>query len=65
MSDVAINSCWDVDNIGINLVGLEEFGDLDTISQSVCSTDDNETSDTVLLALSGKWLKMTLIKLIF
>jgi hypothetical protein len=64
VSDVSINGCWDVDNISVNLVRLEKFGDLNAVSQTMRGTDDHESSDAILLALGSEWLKMTLIELI-
>lgn len=64
VSNISINGSWNVDHICVDLVCLEELGNLDAVSQSVRGSNNHKTSQAILLALLGKWLKMTLIKLI-
>lgn len=64
MSDVSVNGGWDVDNVGVDLIGLEKLGDLDRVSQTVSGADNDEASNTVLLARVGQWLKVSLVKLV-
>ena len=51
VSDVVVNGSWNVDHICVDLVCLEVLRNLDAVSQSVSGSNNNETSQAILLAL--------------
>jgi len=64
VSNVSVNSRWDVDDVSVDLVGLEILGNLDAVGKTVSGANNDEAGDTVLLALSSKCRKVRLIELI-